>query len=224
MLHRNKNTKGVYSFMKWKYDWFFTIGMLVATIGIGIYAYLNGNSVRVMDSGLLFITSVLTIIVFVQLRVIKFASVHFLAQFFIFLALFIGKFFDVYAYFPWWDTFLHAISGVMLGLAALLVLGMLVPRQFIRQLSPVFLVVFVCCFGIAMAGIWEIFEFAGDTLFGFQSQGNSLWDTMIDITMGTAGSLIVAPFAYIHQKNGNIRLMHDLLQMGNQTMGGRDAA
>ena len=40
-------------------------------------------------------------------------------------------------------------------------------------------------FSIAAAGVWEIWEFSTDMLFGFHSQNNSLIDTMMDIICGS---------------------------------------
>ncbi|MGL4953300.1 MAG: hypothetical protein ACRC5Q_05845 [Culicoidibacterales bacterium] len=193
------------------YDWVFTAIMLVATTGFLVYGLVTGDQVNIFDSALLLISSGLTIGFFKILRIPLAPSVHLTVQIFIFLALFVGKIINIYQFFPWWDTFLHAISGGMLGLAGVAILALLVPKPILQKLSPLFVALFVIFFGIAMAGIWEIFEFLGDTLFGLQSQGNSLWDTMIDLTMGTAGSVIVAWFVYKYQQQGKYQMIGDVL-------------
>lgn len=198
---------------KLTYDWVFTLAMAVVTIGVLIWSLINGDQVKVFDSVLLLITSLVTIGFFKILRIPLIPSVHLVAQVFIFLALFVGKIINIYLYIPWWDTFLHAISGGILGLAGVLVLSLLVPKPMIRQLSPWFFALFIVFFGTAMAAFWEIYEFLGDTLFGFQSQGNSLWDTMIDLTMGTAGTIITAWFVYRYQKYGKYQLIGDVLKL-----------
>ncbi|MGL5383984.1 MAG: hypothetical protein ACRC17_08100 [Culicoidibacterales bacterium] len=193
------------------YDWLFTGIMLVMTGGFLISGCLTGNQIRIFDSVLLLITSIITIGFFKVLKIPLAPSVHLTAQIFIFLALFIGKLINIYQFFPWWDTFLHAVSGGMLGLAGVAILSLLVPKTLLRQLSPWFFALFVAFFGIAMAGVWEIFEFLGDTCFGLQSQGNSLWDTMIDLTSGTTGSIIVAWFVYQYQQKGKYQLIGEVL-------------
>lgn len=195
------------------YDWLFTFGMAIVTLGVLIWGIMNGDQIKIFDSILLLLTSGITIGFFKFLRIPLIPSVHFVAQFFIFLALFVGKIINIYLYFPWWDTFLHAISGGILGLAGVLVLSLLVPKPLIRELSPWFFALFVVFFGTAMAGFWEIYEFLGDTWFGFQSQGNSLLDTMIDLTMGTAGTIITAWFVYRYQKHGKYQLIGDVLKL-----------
>lgn len=47
---------------------------------------------------------------------------------------------------------------------------------------------------IAAAGLWEVYEFCGDTFFHLQAQGGSLTDTMTDIIAGSCGALIGAAF------------------------------
>ena len=59
-----------------------------------------------------------------------------------------------------------------------------------KKLDTKFMLLFIFIFCVALAGCWELWEFTGDRLFGFQSQNNSLIDSMMDIICGTIGGII----------------------------------
>ena len=46
------------------------------------------------------------------------------------------------------------------------------------------------CSAFSAAGLWEIWEFAGDKLLGTTSQNASLDDTMYDIILGSVSAII----------------------------------
>lgn len=50
----------------------------------------------------------------------------------------------------------------------------------------------LCAF--SAAGLWEVWEFLGDTFFGFNGQVGSLYDTMTDIIAGSLGGIFSAVF------------------------------
>ena len=65
--------------------------------------------------------------------------------------------------------------------------------------SPVYIFLFVFCFSVTFACLWEIYEFAFDLLLDMDMQHagdlvgqNALFDTMFDMISGTIGAIISA--------------------------------
>ena len=52
------------------------------------------------------------------------------------------------------------------------------------------ILIFVVIFATAVAGVWEIWEFTTDSLFGLVAQNDNLHDTMWDIICGTIVGII----------------------------------
>ncbi|MCB9810702.1 MAG: hypothetical protein H6779_02640 [Candidatus Nomurabacteria bacterium] len=116
---------------------------------------------------------------------------------FIFLSLFLGSLNDFYEKFYWWDTVLHFQSGILLGVVGFVMVYILNARRSDKlTMSPGFISVFAVCFSLALSVVWEIYEYAGDTLFGYTMQENGLPDTMWDFIFNGAGAIIVATIGY----------------------------
>lgn len=71
-------------------------------------------------------------------------------------------------------------------------------RKGLCSLPSNIIIWFAFLFTVAMAGMWEIYEFTVDHLFGLHSQNGSLTDTMMDMICGTLGAVVVA--FYLHNK------------------------
>lgn len=113
---------------------------------------------------------------------------------FLFLTLFLGSLNNFYVIFPWWDIFLHFSSGIIMGsLGFVLVYTLNEQRTKHLTLSPIFISFFSFCFALAMAVLWEIFEYGHDLVVaGYKMQGIGVDDTMGDLIVCTIGALIVA--------------------------------
>ncbi|MDD1661562.1 MAG: hypothetical protein LUQ49_03765 [Methanomicrobiales archaeon] len=112
-------------------------------------------------------------------------------------------------YYPYYDKLGHLIGG--LSVALLGFLGVIfIDRYWRMRLRVHFIVGFTIIFGLAMAAAWEIYEFAIDTVFGGSLAGQmqvSLEDTMIDLIMVLASSVIVAGIAVLwfrHHDKGDL--------------------
>lgn len=114
---------------------------------------------------------------------------------FMYLSVFIGETFDAYERFFWWDAMLHTASGVVLGFGGFLLLYILY-RQGRLKTSPFIIAMFTFSFGVALGGVWEIFEFAVDSIFGTSMQKSGLVDTMWDLIVDAIGSLAVSIAGY----------------------------
>ncbi|HBJ1650052.1 hypothetical protein [Clostridium botulinum] len=129
---------------------------------------------------------------------------------FIIMAMYVGNILNIYQYINHYDKILHFISGIIIS-----ILGFSIYINYTHKvcdkINPIFALIFIVSFSIAMAGVWEIWEFSTDRLFGFNSQNNSLIDTMLDIIMGTLGCLIILPMEYSYIKGRNIRFFRNLI-------------
>lgn len=108
---------------------------------------------------------------------------------FIFMAMYLGNVCDFYSLVSNYDKILHFFSGIIIGVIGLIVYAHFT-KEYMKKLNPKFMLLFVFIFCVALAGCWEIWEFTGDRLWGFQSQNNSLIDTMMDIICGTVGGVV----------------------------------
>ena len=122
---------------------------------------------------------------------------------FIFSAQILGEIGDFYEKIPWWDTMLHTISGVVLGLVGFLFVYLLNEKGNINvNLSPRFVIVFAFCFALTMGVFWEFFEFGADRLLGYNMQKfrmpgqDGLVDTMGDLIVDAVGAIVACIGGY----------------------------
>ncbi len=116
---------------------------------------------------------------------------------FIYASIFLGEVGDYYDRFWWWDTLLHAGAAFSFGFIGFLVLFLLQSRQKL-QASPLLISMFAFSFGLAIGALWEIFEFAVDSLFGLNMQKSGLPDTMGDLIIDTVGAGIASFIGYLN--------------------------
>ncbi len=129
---------------------------------------------------------------------------------FLYCAIYLGEVRNFYYVIPHWDTILHAFSGAMLGAFGFsLVMILNDSKKATMSLSPFFVCLFAFCFALAVGGLWEIYEFSGDFLFGLNMQKfrladgtlligqDALRDTMKDIIIDTIGALVIVTIGYL---------------------------
>jgi hypothetical protein len=138
-------------------------------------------------------------------------AIYNLIVIFIFLAMFLGKVCGFYKRFYYWDKFLHLASGMILACIGYLIFYKFTRKIDRKKLSPLLGVLFSLFFSISMAGVWEIYEFTTDQIFGLDSQKYSLIDTMGDIIAGTIGGIIITSRIYFYQKDNELKFMRNLL-------------
>lgn len=127
-----------------------------------------------------------------RLRVPVPAVVHAGIAAFLFVSLVLGKMAGFYDRFLWWDLLLHAYAGAGTTLIALI----LIDHYFaIRHLSLVTAAAVGAAFSVslAIAVLWELFEFSMDVfVHGRPQMQPSNVDTMLDLTVATAGAAAVS--------------------------------
>lgn len=126
---------------------------------------------------------------------------------FIFAAQVLGEMNGFYDKIPWWDTMLHATSGVILGIVGFLFVYLLNEKGDANvNLSPIFVVIVAFCFAITMGVFWKIFEFGADRILGFNMQKfrlpgqDGLVDTMEDLIVDSIGSIIACILGWRYMK------------------------
>jgi uncharacterized membrane protein YjdF len=124
-----------------------------------------------------------------RVRLPTFIQVSYVA--FLFLSMFSGEVLSMYSIFYPWDDIMHFISGLFVGMAAVLWLTSVVDRTKL-SVSSWLTALCVFCLGATMAVVWEVVEFSSDRLFGTFTQRNDLFDTMTDLMLGTVSALFVA--------------------------------
>ena len=135
---------------------------------------------------------------------------------FIFAAQVLGEIGDFYEKISWWDTMLHTISGVVLGLVGFLFVYLLNEKGNLNvNLSPKFVVLFAFCFALTMGVFWEFFEFGADRLLGYNMQKfrllgqDGLVDTMEDLIVDAIGAIIACAVGSLYIKKKKDVLFND---------------
>ena len=132
---------------------------------------------------------------------------------FLYCAIFLGEVRSFYYNVPHWDTILHTVSGAMLGALGFSMIAIFNNTERIPlNLSPMFIAMFAFCFALALGGVWEIYEFTMDAVFGTNMQKfalddgtllvgqAALSDTMKDIIVDAIGALVMSVVGYISLK------------------------
>lgn len=140
---------------------------------------------------------------------------------FLYCAIFLGEVQNFYYLIPFWDTILHAFSGLMLGAIGIILVRFFNDVEHVKiELSPIFIAFFAFCFGVTAGTLWEVYEFIADGLFSLNmqkfalSEGSqlvgreALSDTMLDLIVDTASVLIISFIGYVSlHKNKKRRLL-----------------
>lgn len=204
-----KKTKLPFSLL---FKWSFRLTLILLTLYY-ISTNKDNSNINFISNGIVILfTSLLPDLICLVFKFNISHAIDFIIQIFIFMSLFMGKMYRYYSIWPLWDFFLHWLSGVILGFLALTVLKPLAGKKIYPLLSPGLVSVFIFMFSITGAALWEFWEFAGDQLFGFDSQLFSLIDTMSDMISGTIGGLIVAVMGYFFIKSGTFNFLNGFVE------------
>ena len=181
---------------------------LIILIGLALSVYERQWLNALVIGGILLLT-VLPMLISRRLHLFFPPEFEVLAIAFIFAALFLGETRDFYARFWWWDLALHTTSGALLGIFGFLLVYVLneTPRVDLHM-RPGFVAFFAFCFALMVGALWEIFEFAMDSLAGMNMQKpflgdpSGLTDTMWDLIVDAIGALAISLAGYLYTKRG----------------------
>ncbi|MDD9268148.1 hypothetical protein ACFPES_14010 [Paenibacillus sp. GCM10023248] len=188
----------------------FELALYVLAAVCFVYFLIKGNMPKVWQAVL--ITAVLLLIRLV-VRLTKttmFAALRFCVLLFIFIAMFMANEFGFYSVIPYLDKFEHLFSGVILCFIGLLIYEKASDKENKTVTLSAKVAIWLCLFfSVAMAGVWEIYEFTTDHLFGLHSQNNSLLDTMTDIICGSIGAVLTSLYLVVQAKRKRLPLIDE---------------
>lgn len=116
---------------------------------------------------------------------------------FIFLAHYLGVICELYNSWFYFDKVAHTFSGVLSAYTAV----MIIDNMKIKNM--LFKVIFILSFTWMCAGIWEVFEFTCNILFGGDAQKviqTGVDDTMLDMIVAFIGSIFVSGVYYLKER------------------------
>lgn len=191
-----------------KVDWI-GITFFFITIITGMYNLLIGDEAKVIKAILLLVVLGINKIIFYKTFLKKSSLGYIGIIIFCFLSIYLANLFDFYSI-SYYDKFLHLISGVMIYFFGLIIYVNLTKNNEYKK--DIFFYLFPLFFSIALAGVWEIWEFSTDLSFGLNAQNNSLFDTMTDIICGTIGSIVSLLISFIWKINGNNKIINKIIK------------
>lgn len=174
-----------------------TIVLQIALL-IGIILELAaGQWLNVVTTSLVLSLTVLPLFLGRRFNVFIPPELELLALLFVFAALFLGEVRGYYVRYWWWDLVLHSASGFLLGIVGFLLVHVLNEKEDLElHMNPGFVALFAFLFALGLGALWEIFEFAMDSMFGLTMQKSGLVDTMWDLIVDAAGALTIAALGY----------------------------
>lgn len=129
---------------------------------------------------------------------------------FVLATLYLGEVQDFYNRFWWWDLVLHFGSAMGFGILGFLLVFMLFQGD--RYAAPPWaLGVLSFCLAMTVGALWEVFEYAMDSLFGFNMMKSGLPDTMGDLMVDALGAALaaLAGIVYLQDRAGRLRAPFD---------------
>lgn len=163
--------------------------MLYIICGVSIvYFAINGAYDKTFQAGLIIIVLLLLRGIMKWTKTELPPALYLSVLIFITITMMLANLFGMYGVIPYLDKIEHLLSGVILFFVGQFILNKLIKRKGIDSLPFNITIWFSLFFAIAMAGMWEIYEFSVDHLFRLRSQNGSLTDTMWDIICGTVGA------------------------------------
>ncbi|MGG7176628.1 hypothetical protein ACQPU1_03470 [Clostridium paraputrificum] len=195
---------------KLKYDvaitYFFYI-LLAATL---IWDLTSRGGEKAWRIGLIYLTTFVTRLLFTKTFLRRSKAAYVVTLAFIFISMYLANVLNFYGI-PYYDKFLHLTSGILLAFFGLIIYIYLSGNKENKSMRKITIVIFPFIFAIASAGIWEVWEFATDQIFGLTAQMNDLHDTMWDIICGTIGGGFSCIFMYLHCKGNNIKFIRAII-------------
>lgn len=184
----------------------FTVILIIT----GIYDFFARDGEKLFRIGLTFVTVILVYLLFIKSFLKGARIIYYINMIFVFLSMYLASVWNFYSITNY-DKFLHLLSGAIIAIIGYILFIYLTNDISRKEMNPLTSAIFVILFATAAAGVWEIWEFTTDSLFGLTAQNNSLNDTMWDIICGTVVGLITAIPIYINSKTNNIKIINRII-------------
>lgn len=182
--------------------------LLIITLVWDYFARSGGKFGRIILIG---VTIAAVVYIYNKTFFKKYNFLYGVTLFFIFISMYLANVFNFYA-FKNYDKFLHLLSGIILAIVGLIIYMYLSNNSLNNGMKKSTVIIFPMIFAIACAGVWEIWEFATDQIFGFTAQWNDLHDTMWDIICGTCGGAISCFLIWLYLKGINIHIIKYIIE------------
>ncbi|OOP73310.1 hypothetical protein [Clostridium beijerinckii] len=174
---------------------YFELFLYALAVICSIYFLIRGDMQRTLQPILIILVLTFIKVLINKSRIPISTGLRFSVLAFIFVTMFFANEFKGYSFIPYLDKIEHLSSWVILFYIGSLILE-LINKNETNKLNIKTIILFSLFFAIAMAGVWEIYEFTTDRLFGLRSQNNSLVDTIGDIICGSIGALFTSIYTY----------------------------
>jgi hypothetical protein len=172
---------------------FFRLIILVLAV-IGIF---RKDWIVVYHGSLLYHALMTMAISYIPDMVRKATKIYITAEFrlifllFVFSSQLLGEIADFYVMVPLWDKMAHLISAFFLTIIGYVTVYIMTDDvRTGKRVSLRFATIFAFSFSMLFGTFWEIFEYLMDISFGLKMQKSGLVDTMEDLIVCLAGSLI----------------------------------
>ncbi|WP_340005770.1 hypothetical protein MHH52_28265 [Paenibacillus sp. FSL K6-0276] len=180
-----------------RFNYFFEL-ILYIICGVSIiYFGMTGNYGKTFQAGLIIFVLLLFRGLITWTKSELPPALRFSVLVFITITMMLANLFSLYGVIPYLDKIEHLLSGVILFFVGQFILIKMAKRKRLGGLPSNIIVWFAFFFAVAMAGMWEIYEFTVDHLFGLNSQNGSLTDTMIDMICGTLSALVASFYLFV---------------------------
>jgi len=185
----------------------FTLVLVITSI----YDLFARDGEKLFRIGLTFITIVLTYLLYKKSFLKGSKIIYYINIIFIILSMYLASVWNFYSI-PNYDKFLHLLSGAVIAIIGYVLFLYLTTGNSRKEINSLMPMIFVILFATAAAGVWEIWEFTTDSIFGLTAQNNSLTDTMWDIICGTVVGIITSIPIYLHSKGKKIKIIDMIIE------------
>lgn len=179
---------------KLKRDEIGTILFLIILIVSTIYNYFIGTGNKISRIIMIFGVVIVLYLLFRIPILKKVKDIYLPTLIFVFFSTYCARVLNFYSL-DCYDKILHFSSGILLGYVGIIVYDLLFENKNDKKGRMVFAIFFA----IALAGLWEVWEFSCDKIAGMTLQ-KSIDDTMYDIICGSLGGILVSIFCYKFMK------------------------
>lgn len=152
----------------------------------GIYNYLFNNGDKLSRIITIFVLTAVLYIIFSFSYFEKIKRIYLPLIIFIFFSTYCARVLNFYSL-DSYDKILHFSSGLLMGYVGIVLYDVI----FINKDDARGKFIFAIVFAVAVAGLWEVWEFSCDKILSMTLQ-KSLDDTMYDIICGSCGGLLIS--------------------------------